>query len=303
MFGHIQTDNWNLTGPPALLAGIHADAERTNTNLNLYLNGARTISSHVLYARSIDEFVDHYQDDRVLVLLAKMGICAAILEKEKSSNLVRTKGNLSNVDHEFLDRNDVWLKQLWYMMRQEVPRGRPVGLFENLSFVNFNYDRTLEAFLIRALTDMYDMPADEAVRFVENCPIYHPYGVVDRLSSTPFGAGYPVDLLRLKDNIRTYAESEASPQKRDYEDHLSKASNVVFLGFAYRQLNLELLRSGGKGSQRVFGTAVGIPEENFGGVEMRLSHVLLRTNGNLDVRLRPVKCAELLRLNEESLIS
>lgn len=303
IFKQVKSDSWNLTGPTALLEAIRADAAQTGTNLNDYLVAARTISSHVLYARSIDEFVDHYQDNRALVLLAKMGICSAILEGEKASNLFnKDQAQRLSVRHDFLDKNDVWLKQLWYMMRQEVPRGRPTELFKNLSFVNFNYDRTLEAFLTQALIDMYDMQPDEAGRFVENCPIYHPYGVVDRLSTTPFGGGGHIDLLRLKANIRTYTESEASPQKDEYEAHLSNASNVVVLGFAYRQLNLELLSANPAKSLTIYGTAVGIPEENYPGIESRLNGVLQPVEGVLHFRFRNVKSAELLRLYEEPLI-
>ena len=189
------------------------------------------------------------------------------------------------------------------MMREEVPRQSPSRLFENLTFINFNYDRTLEVFLIKAIEDMHDLSHDEAARLVESASIYHPYGIVDNLSSTPFGGSDRTNLLQLKDNIRTFTESETSPQKFNIGANLSAASCLVFLGFAYRPLNLELLSSTGNGALRVFGTAIGIPEENYSGVESRLSRVIQRTNGQLSVRLRNVKCAELLRLNEESLIS
>lgn len=304
MFKQVQSDGWQLNGPKAVVQAILSDAKDTGTDANEYLDAARTLSSHVLYARSIDEFVDHHQGNRVLVALAKIGICAAILDREQSSNLfVKDDIGRLSVRHEFLDKNDVWLKQLWYMMRQEVPKAEPRRLFENLAFVNFNYDRTLEAFLTMALIDMYELSSQDADRFIEEMPIYHPYGVVDRLSATPYGGGHVVDLLRLKDNIRTYTESEASPQKTDYETLLGNAVNVAFLGFAYRQLNLDLLKSVGAGTLRIFGTAVGIPQENFSGIEGRLNGVFQRTNGLRQVRLRDVKCAELLRLNEEFLIS
>ena len=303
-FKQILSDEWQLRGPAPLLEGIRSDAALTNTDLNEYLQTAKILASHILYARSIDEFIDHYQDNRVLVLIAKMGICSVILESENKCSLFNKQDNQHfTVKHEFLDANDVWLKQLWYMMREEVPRSSPARLFENISFINFNYDRTLEAFLTMALEDMYDLSKVEAASLVDNAPIYHPYGVVDNLSSTPFGGGRHANLVRLKDNIRTYTESEASPQKAAFEGRLRDASFVVFLGFAYRPLNLELLKSIGLGRLKVFGTAVGIPEENFAGIEGRLSHVLERTNGGLSVRLRDVKCAELLRLNEVSLIS
>ena len=302
-FKQVRTDGWNLAGPPDLIQAIRADAAATGTNLNEYLHASRILASHILYARSIDEFVDHHQDNRLIVLLAKMGICSAILEHERSSNLFgKDQAQRLQVKHDFLDKNDVWLKQLWYMMRQEVPRTRPAALFENLSFVNFNYDRTLEAFLTQALVDMYEMEADEASRLIENCPIYHPYGAVDRLLSTPFGGRENLELLSLKDNIRTYTESEESPQKAEYETHLSNAANLVFLGFAYRRLNLELLSANRRHSLAIYGTAVGVPEENYISIESRLNGVLQPSNGVLHVRFRDVKSAELLRLYEEPLI-
>jgi hypothetical protein len=259
-------------------------------------------------ARSIDEFIDHHQNDIPLVFVAKATICKVILACEKASSLFK-KGvghDAFQVDHKALDERDAWLKQLWYMMRQDVPRNRPIQLFENLSIINFNYDRTLEAFLSKALGDMHDMSSYDALKYISNAPIFHPYGLVDDMSSediaTPFGGSTNVDLKRLSQNIRTYCESEGSEQKLRYQEILKSAKNIVFLGFAYRSLNLELLKFAGSGSLSVFGTAFKIPEENYEGIEGRLGGIFSRLGGVNHTRLRGVKSAELLRLYEERLI-
>lgn len=309
LFKRVRTENFALTGPQDVLDAIRSHATESGSNINEYLAAARVLSKHIMYARSIDEFVDHHNENTILVFLAKIGICQTILKYESESKLF-VKGPQSNellVNHAFLDQKDVWLKQLWYMMREGVPRHDPQRIFDNLSIINFNYDRTLEVFLLRALCDMFDLTSRNAADLIEAASIFHPYGLVDRLSvdsasGTVFGGSERVDLKRLCNNIRTYCESEISETKVAFGINLRNARNVVFLGFAYRQLNLELLKIVGYGSVSVFGTAVGIPDENFPGIEGRLGGVFERTNGVVHTRLRGVKSAELLRLTEEFLI-
>ena len=305
----IRVEYGRLIGPNDLLSSMRSASKGQNLDINAYVQAAEKISSHVLYARSIDEFVDHFQDQRAVVELSKIAICKLILESEKKSKIFAYNviNNISEVNHGFLDKNDVWLKQIWYMMREGVPRHRPIDLFHNLTFINFNYDRSLETFLTRALTDMFSLSVSDAENLISNAPIYHPYGKVGRLTGSlhegaPYGGHEQVDLWSLAQGIRTYCESEDSAATLEFQQLLANAAHIVFLGFAYRQLNLDLLKSVGDGSIGVYGTSIGIPDENHDGIISRLSGVLTRTGGAINARLRPVKSAELLRLYEEPLI-
>jgi hypothetical protein len=68
-------------------------------------------------------------------------------------------------------------------------------LFENASFIIFNYDRCLEQFLVNALPRLYAISETEADSIVHNINIIHPYGSVGELGRIASRSGlHPVRL-------------------------------------------------------------------------------------------------------------
>src|SRR3546814_6684985 len=97
--------------------------------------------------------------------------------------------------------------------------------------------------------------------------VIHPYGTVGAL---PWQGKEPVirygqqfetaDLLAASRSIRTFTEGSNDPQiDSQIHDVLSAAERVVFLGFSYLPLNLQLLNVQSMGpTKTVFGTSLGM---------------------------------------------
>jgi hypothetical protein len=100
--------------------------------------------------------------------------------------------------------------------------------------------------------------------------ILHPYGTVGDLpwqasghSPIDFGRTEldPERLSELVERIKTFSEQveDASSQNR-IRDLVTLSETVVFLGFAFHQPNMVLLKTPTASARRVFGTAYGFSE-------------------------------------------
>jgi len=139
--------------------------------------------------------------------------------------------------------------------------------------VIFNYDRCVEHFLINSIQTYYGIDATEAARLVDRIEIYHPYGKVGHLpwqqddKSINFGTEpNPGDLIRLSEQIRTFTEGTdpSSSEISSIREHVKYSKMVLFLGFAFHRLNLDLLMPDSDGNLKearrasCFATAKGI---------------------------------------------
>ena len=304
-------DFGQVKGPPVLLKAIR---ERimpvTGTDYFRVHHAAHHIARNIPFARSIDDFIDHFSNDLDIEILGKIAICYCILHAEAKSSLLLREAS-EDINHEIMDRDDVWLKQLWYMMRDGVRVNRPADLFKNITFIIFNYDRTVEVFLYFALQKMFGLSQLDAIHWVNNAPIIHPYGLVSPIGGSPSDWGFGIDnsmapLGRLSLNIRTYSESEQDPQVVGaIQQSLSDAVNVVFLGFAFHPQNMELLDiSELDGTNvNVMGTAIGIHRDNWREIGSIIGSRLRATPALVNTSLQAVTGAELLRRYERHLIN
>ena len=65
------------------------------------------------------------------------------------------------------------------MLVRGVPKENVSQIFDNVSFIVFNYDRCIEHFLLFVLQNAYGISDREAGKIlVEKLRIIHPYGVV-----------------------------------------------------------------------------------------------------------------------------
>ena len=120
---------------------------------------------------------------------------------------------------------------------------------KSIALIVFNYDRCIEHFLYNSLQNYYSLRPDEAGNLVNEIEIYHPYGVVGTLpwqsdQSVAFGAElHAQKLLNLTHQIKTFTES-TDPKSKEIlaiRNNVIKADYIVFLGFAYHKLNMNLL--------------------------------------------------------------
>ena len=178
-------------------------------------------------------------------------------------------------------RNQDWY---WYLYNDmsKYPKGEThpaLFLKNNVTFITFNYDRSLEHFLYTAYSnghnfEKYNINALELYRKI---PIYHVYGKVARLnweidikdSEQPFipykGYKQSFDILDiLKNNIQLIDEREAT-KNMELCDLIYNAERIFFLGFSYADENLEMLDipSVLDKKQCIYGTAFGMTENEI----------------------------------------
>jgi hypothetical protein len=138
--------------------------------------------------------------------------------------------------------------------------------------VAFNYDRCIEQYLFYALQNYYGFQPQEASDALDSLEIHHPYGKVGSLPWMDAKAGIEFgnepsarQLVELSSQVKTFTEGTdpAAPEFQRITQLMSLASTLVFLGFAYHRLNLDLLFPPGASvsptpSRRIYGTALGI---------------------------------------------
>jgi len=227
----------------AALQRLVADEPRWKQNN--FIGSARELSEAMEMAVSIDNFLEAHADDEELVLLGKLGIASVIIDKERHCPLAPRNEGREAFSLQLVAAT--WLVSLGQLLTLGVPVGRAEHVLDNVSFITFNYDRSLEVFLARALAVYYRMRPEEAAALVENAAILHPYGSLGAISgASPRLAFAPregkYDLYEVSQRIRTFSEN-VDDQKflSAVRTKIQDAEQVVFLGFGYHDQNMELI--------------------------------------------------------------
>ncbi len=122
---------------------------------------------------------------------------------------------------------------------------------KSVAFIIFNYDRCFEHFIAVALANYYKLTAQEITDITNEIEIYHPYGVVGDFFPLDGGASFvnfgeepvPGKLLQIAKNIKTFTEgtNTASSDIIALREAVLNAGRIIFLGFAFHTLNMDLL--------------------------------------------------------------
>jgi len=245
-------------------------------NVNDYLQAARLIHGAMPQAPSIDNFIDSHRADVRVAECGKLAIARQILKAERSSSLFVDPGNLYN-KIKFDKVDGTWFNALFQLLALNCQLEDLPARLERVRVVSFNYDRTLEHFLHQSIQNYYGCSTDEATKALSCLVVLHPYGHVGALpwqgnghAAVPFGAELNCNsLLAVASTLRTFTEGTDADESQIEEIRSSvyEADILVFLGFAYHELNLELLFGRGRSAQvrhakQVFGTAKGLSESN-----------------------------------------
>ena len=141
-----------------------------------------------------------------------------------------------------------------HILSRGIPKENVRQIFDPVSFIVFNYDRCVEQFLFHALQKQYGIGDNEAKAIVDDLTIIHPYGAVD--NEVEFGAT-KADFVALAAGIKTYTEQVGNAEiVARLGDELARAKAIVFLGFAYHNPNMTLLKPKEPMSRKmIYGTA------------------------------------------------
>jgi hypothetical protein len=253
------------TGDPDIL-DIFQQRYHTREEIKRFFEAAWHIRDGIIYAKSIDSFLDGHRDDKDIQLCGKLAIVKSILEAEQQSHLYIEEGS-----GQFRDLPK--LKETWFFdfaknLNDGVPKSEIERIFEKVTFVIFNYDRCFEHFMFHALKNLYGVDDAVAARVMRRLKIVHPYGSIGEMpwqspEGIPFGfRANRANMEFMAKRVRTYTEQiEEGETLAALKQAVVEADTLVFLGFSYHPENMNLLSLEAPGAtERVFGTAKGISE-------------------------------------------
>lgn len=281
----------------------HLAREQGSRDPNNMFRLGRELSAAMPNAISIDNFLHYHSDDTHIVALGKTGIASSILEAERNSALFSdTHG--SPID--FSKTQNRWLNAFCQILSEGVQKSGLDTIFDKVSIITFNYDRCIEHYIAQWLVSYARVNHETAYGLTGRLRIIHPYGQVGWLpwQSNPFRVPFGEDLwdeklLAVSKRIRTFTEGvDDDDLINAMDEEISSAYRIVYLGFSYGEMNLELLKLKTDGvAKDVFGTAFGISAPNLGAIKSDVVRSLSSGRGSLinNINLeRDLKCHGLL---------
>jgi hypothetical protein len=180
-------------------------------------------------AQSVDSFLERRPE---YVSIGKMAMAIVLISYENEWELVKHDGKS-------------WYEYLFNHLNTHFDDfGK-----NKLNILTFNYDRSLEHFLLAALVNMYGKPIEQCVEMVKTVPIIHLHGDLGGLPELETGniRDYNPDVNRnslriASERIKIVHEGlESAPQFRQARDILNTSEVICFLGFGYHPLNMRRL--------------------------------------------------------------
>lgn len=172
-----------------------------------------------------------------------------------------------------------------------------------LSIITFNYDRSVEHYLLNSLLNLHGKKPDQCAQALGQIPIVHVYGQLGKhsypqkecLEYRPDQVNHAVYVRRAAEGITLYHE-EAEDASAAARELLKRAERVCFLGFSYHQLNVDRLNLGAARFDlrtTVIGTARGLVGEEVPSARTRLltaigGDIYLHDEDNLHILRRNV---------------
>ncbi len=292
-------------------------ANNGGRDINPYLQAGRRISGALPQALSVDNYLDAHRNDKEIQLSGKLGIVRAILKAERQSKLYV---DLTSRRFDVSKTGGSWLEGFIQLLTEGVAKEDVSSIFENISIVNFNYDRCLQHFLPYALSNYYGLNESEARALTRSLNIIHPYGVVGDLkwrdeggSGVIFGdTEYGVDLVSLAGGIKTFTERvDDQIILNEIRTQIESAETIVFLGFGFHHQNLSLLGPPTHRppkaaleippTTRVFATIHGISQSDWNVIQHEISTLLSFDGNAVEIEPAKMRCSELFHTYRRSL--
>ena len=244
------------------------DALYTGRDLNLAGKAVEAIRAALPKAASIDNLIEHRGADQVFKHCAKVGIVAAILNGERTSDLYTPPGSRTGS----IDAESSSYAAIFRLIVGNVSRERIEEAFDRVSFINFNYDRCLEHYLYDWLSGYSGLEPASAARIVAKLEVVRPYGSVGPLpigapptqtGVVPFGSElYRVNLNEIAENILTFSEERQSQTDHHLKRITGSSNQIIFLGCAYHSQNLRILEPDTAVFKRAYGTCYNVPPKD-----------------------------------------
>lgn len=268
-------------------------------DIDLLLHTSRMIRDAMPQAISIDNFIDSDRTDQRIAFCGKLAIARSILEAEAGSKLLVDPSNINN-KLDFAAIENTCFTAFFQLLTENCQQDDLPLRLQQVAVVSFNYDRCFEHYLYLALQNYFSISAEEAAELLALLEVHHPYGKVGALpwmrqpGAVEFGATPNAEqLISISGQLRTFAEG-TDPSTSNIESIRAAvlgAQRLIFLGFAFHRLNLELLFSNTGSEPRartesVFATAWGLSNSDIHHIRLELvakagpSHDKTNVQGN-----------------------
>jgi hypothetical protein len=220
---------------------IHGDpSDRTCARL-IKLRTALEYSGHT----SIDSFLRTHKDDNFFVDVGRWLVAWVLMPQEFGFNFSR----LGPSNHDPLKPDQDWMSFLFgRMLRGCLDSPDQFVERNNIAFVTFNYDRTLEHFLTGKLKNTYrGLSTRDAWGYVQRFQIIHIYGSLGPYDpNSRFSDDRNHDLVRERARFiqLMYEERADNPALEQFARLVEggDAYRVVFLGFGFDPDNIAALK-------------------------------------------------------------
>jgi hypothetical protein len=298
----IRFDTWGEKlehGDRLILEALKLHARQRNVrSLTKYLHAAHHIRDALPMAISIDNFIDAHRENDKIALCGKLAIVRSILDAEKRSLLYFEESKIeSNIG--FSSLKSTWYISFFKLLTENCRKNDLQERFESITLTIFNYDRCIEHFIYYALQKYYEFSKTEAAELLKSINIYHPYGDVGRLNSGVVRFGIvpsSEQLLGLSQKIKTFTEGTDpdSSEILEIRNHMGMANRVVFLGFAFHKLNMQLITpvtndDKVKSDVKCFATTFKVSDNDKEIVERQIKDLY---HGNVRVSMANKKCSD-----------
>jgi len=271
-------------------------------SINPYLHAGWNIRDAMPQAISIDNFLDAHAGDLYIETAGKLGITKAILDAERKSMLWVPPHSDPNMVN-FGQLQDSWFIKFFQLLTENCRASDVPERLSKVTIISFNYDRCIAQYLYFALQNYFVIDKHQVADYLTNLEIFYPYGKVGSLpwqnegeNSTEFGGELSDQrLLDISSQIRTFTEG-TNPETSEIEtmrQRIINSKQIIFLGFAYHRLNMELLKfeQGANAPVSVYGTAFGISHPDSEVIKGEIKN-LLRMFGDVQIR-NDLRCGPL----------
>ena len=247
---------------------------------------------------SIDLFLSKFPQYE---FVGKVAIIYNILQAEKTSLFLE---DLKEYKNSRKENNDDWMWHLYYKLTIKLNMINDYSKidFNDVSFITFNYDRSLEHFIYTSFENGFDFGriGGSSKELIKKINIHHVYGKVANLpwegkdERSLTYKSYNIDQYQISkciNNIKVIYDRTSS-NLDTIRDAIEKAGRIYLLGFGYDQVNLKILGFPDilSSHKKIFGTALNkYPEE----IEQIKSY--LKTSDSYEPQIIDCNCTELLR--------
>lgn len=303
MLAHVKIDQ-PRTNAPFVWTGISSskdeDFNRAINNIagqnhfQEWYRVARQMARGLQHASSIDRYLDHHSDDKVMVRIGKMAIGRRIIKAEASSTLRVSEGSSLDMAeiYEQNDQNPHWLNELFLRLQEGIRRGNIDQIFSNVTFICFNYDRAIEHYLYEAVKVLGNLSDRDTTAVMKNLKVYHPYGSLGPLPWQEDGGSQGIQygaklddhqsIQTIGESLRIFTETiEENDEINCIRDAMLNASKIVFLGFSFLQQNIDLIRPRARSNvEQVWATSLGMSGWDTDAAQSAVSNMLNGTNSS-----------------------